>query len=236
MNAFDALLSESLSPARVPYDAASRAWEEWLAAHPLPTNAALDARLAAPETRAGFVAVCRARGIFHLPTVEFVAALVALLRRLPGPYLEVGAGRGDLARAVRAAGVPLTGTDDGSWWPDGLPGDVACCAVATVVARYEPGTALCIWPPRGTNWPAQFRACPCVRAYLIIGADQRGMTGDAAAWAGAPGWRRTWLPRLAARSRCRLDAEGERHTRALLVRRWPPLPPERERGDSPREP
>jgi hypothetical protein len=219
MSGFDTLLGESLSPARVPYDAAGRAWAEWLAAQTLPANAALDARLAEPETRAGFVAVCRARGIYHLPTAEFVVALAHALRRLPGPYIEIGAGRGDLARAVRAAGVPLIATDDGSWWPDGLPNDVAQRDVAAALTHFQPGTVLCVWPPSGTDWPADLRACPTVRAYLIVGADPRGMTGDAATWSGATGWRRHWLPHLAALGRCRIDADGALHTRALLVRR-----------------
>lgn len=215
----DALLAESLAPARVPYDAALRDWESWRAAHPLPSNADLDARLADPGTRTGFVALCRARGIYHFPTVECVAALASLLRRLPAPYLEVGAGQGDLARAVREAGVPVTATDDGTWWPERLPGDVAKCDVSTALKRYHPGTALCVWPPRRSNWPAIFRAAPSVRAYLLIGAGPRGMTGDAAVWEGAPGWRRRWLPGLATLGRCRLDADGVLHTRALLVRR-----------------
>lgn len=222
MNDLDALLSESLAPARVPYDAAGRDWEAWLAAYPLPTNAALDARLANPATRAGFVAVCRARGIYHLPTVEFVAALAPVLRRLPEPWLEVGAGRGDLARALRAD-VPITATDDGTWWPVPLPGDVERYAVAAALEKHQPGTLLCVWPPRGTDWPALFRATPSIRAYLLIGDGPRGMTGDGASWSGAAGWRRRALPRLAALGRCRLDADGTLHTRAMLVRRaWMP--------------
>ncbi len=62
MSDFDALLGEALVPPRVPYDAAGRDWKAWLDAHPLPTNGALDARLRDPITRAGFVAICRARG------------------------------------------------------------------------------------------------------------------------------------------------------------------------------
>lgn len=219
MSDLDALLGESLAPARVPYDAAGRDWETWHRAHPLPTNAALDARLAEPATRAGFVAVCRVWGIYHLPTVEFVTALARMLKRLPGPCLEVGAGRGDLARALRAAGVPIAATDDGTWWPDPLPGDVERCAVAAALEQYRPGTVLCVWPPRGTDWPALFRATPSVRGYLLVGDGPCGMTGNAASWSGAAGWRRRALPRLAALGRCRLDADGLRHTQAMLVRR-----------------
>ncbi|MHB8645561.1 MAG: hypothetical protein ACYDAR_07220 [Thermomicrobiales bacterium] len=219
MSDLDRLLGESLAPPRVSYESAGRNWEEWLAAHPLPTNAALDARLADPATRAGFVAVCRAQGIYLLPTVEFVIALAGFLARLPGPWLEVGAGRGDLARALRALGLPITATDNGAWWPSPLPDDVTPCAVEEALASYRPGTALCVWPPRATNWPTLFRAVSSVRSYLLIGDGPRGMTGDAASWSGAPGWRRRALPRLGALGRCRLDAEGIVHTRALLVRR-----------------
>lgn len=219
LNDLDALLGESLTPARISYDAAGRDWEAWLADHPLPTNAALDARLSDPAARAGFVAVCRARGLFHLPTVEFVAALARLLLRLPGPWLEVGAGQGDLARDLRTVCVPITATDDGAWWPDPLPADVEQCAVEVALARYRPRTVLCVWPPRGTDWPALFRVAPSVRAYLLIGDGPRGMTGNAASWAGAPDWRYHALPRLAALGRCRLDADGMLHTHAHFARR-----------------
>lgn len=213
------LLGESLAPARIAYDAAGHDWEAWLAAHALPTNAALDARLANPATRAGFVAVCRTDGIFHLPTAEFVAGLAHLLYRLPEPCLEIGAGRGGLARALRAAGVPMTATDEGAWWPDPLPDDVERCAVEVALERYRPATVLCVWPPRRTNWPALFRAAPSVQAYLLIGDGPHGMTGAAASWSGAPGWRCRTLSQLAALGRCRLDGDGRLHTRALLVRR-----------------
>ncbi len=213
------MLGESLAPARIPYDAAGRDWDAWLDAHPLPTNAALDARLADATTRAGFVAACRERGIYHLPTVEFVAALAHALQRLSGLWLEVGAGRGDLARAVRNVGIPIVATDDGSWWPALLPDDVTRCDLHIALARFQPATVLCVWPPRDTDWPAVFRSDASVRAYLLIGDGPRGMTGLSTTWAGDKGWRCRWLPRIASLGRCRLDAEGAPHTRALLVRR-----------------
>jgi hypothetical protein len=219
MSDLDALLGESLAPARVSYDAAMRDWEAWLAAGPLPTNAALDARLADPGTRAGFVAFCRARGIYHFPTVEFATALMSQLRRLPARYIEVGAGRGDLARALRANGLPIVATDDGTWWPDSLPDDVARCDVGTALTGYRPGTVLAVWPPRTSDWPALFRAAPSVQCYLLIGDGPRGMTGSATAWGEAPGWRYRRLPRIAALGRCRLDADGASQTRVLLARR-----------------
>ena len=150
----DTLLGETLAPARVDYATARGAWEAWFDAHPLPTNAALDERLAQAETRAGFLPVCRARGYYHLPTAEFVRALVRLLRSLPGPYLDVGAGQGAVARAVRAAGVPLIATDDGTWWPEGLPPDVERRDLANALTAHRPGTVLTVWPPRESDWPA----------------------------------------------------------------------------------
>lgn len=220
----DAMLGETLVPARVDYEAARRGWGAWLDAHPLPANADLDARLRDPATRAGFVPVCRARGLYHLPTAEFVAALAATLRRLPGPHIEIGAGRGVLARAVQAAGTPLIATDDGAWWPDALPDDVERLDLAAALAHHRPGTALAVWPPRGANWPAAFRVAPSVGAYLLVGDGPGGMTGDAAAWAAGAlragtGWHTASLPRLASLGRCRLDEGGATHTRVLLARR-----------------
>ena len=226
MSDLDVLLGESLAPVRVAYNVAGRDWETWLTTHALPTNAALDARLANPATLAGFVAVCRARGIYHLPTVEFVTGLAHLLHRSPEPCVEIGAGRGDLARALRAAGLPITATDDGAWWSESLPDDVERCAVEAALERYRPATVLCVWPPRRTNWPALFRAAPFVHAYLLVGDGPYGMTGNAASWSGAPGWRRHALTRLAALGRCRLDADGHLHTHALLVRRMVEKPTE----------
>jgi len=228
---FDDLLGETLAPVRVDYIAAQRAWEEWFDRHMhaqvVPTNAALDARLAQAGTRAGFVPVCRTRGYFHIATREFVRALAAVLRRLPGPYVEIGAGRGALAQAMRGEGVPLIATDDGTWWAEmergvtdtGRAGDVERADVLTALATHHPGTVLAVWPPRDSDWPALFRATPGVRAYLLIGDGTGAMTGNAATWGAAPGWRRTWLPHLAALGRGRLDADGTRHTRALLVRK-----------------
>ena len=227
---FDDLLGETLAPVRVDYIAARRAWEEWFDAPLVPTNVALDARLVDAGTRAGFVPVCRTRGYFHIATGEFVRALAAVLRRLPGPYVEVGAGRGALAQAVRGDGVPLIATDDGTWWPETeraatdirgpeAAGEVERADVLTALATHHPGTVLAVWPPHGTDWPTLFRATPGVQAYLLVGDGTGAMTGSGATWGAAPGWRRTWLPHLAALGRCRLDADGTRHTRALLVRR-----------------
>lgn len=219
---FDDLLGETLAPVRVDYVAARRAWETWFDAHPVPTNAALDARLMDAGTRPGFVPVCRTRGYFHIPTTEFAHALAAVLRRLPGPYVEVGAGQGTLAQAVNIAGTRLIATDDGTWWPDNPAvhmAEVERAEVPAALATHTPGTVLAVWPPRDTDWPALFRASPSIQAYLLIGDGTGAMTGNTATWAGATGWRRVWLPHLAALGRCRLDADGTHHTRALLVRR-----------------
>jgi len=232
---FDDLLGETLAPVHVDYIAAQRAWADWFDGHLVPTNVTLDARLVDAGTRAGFVPVCRTRGYFHIPTREFVRALAAVLGGLPGPYVEVGAGQGVLAQAIREDGVPLIATDDGTWWPrtetaatdTERVGNVERADVPTALATHHPGTVLAVWPPRDTDWPALFRATPGVQAYLLIGDGTGAMTGNATTWGAAPGWRRTWLPHLAALGRCRLDADGTRHTRALLVRKSPhprPLP------------
>src|SRR5207247_924817 len=82
------------------------------------------------------------------------------------PVLEVGAGRGDLARALRERGLPVVATDDGSWldgrrsWPGALPTDVEPLPYATALARYQPGIVLCAWMPLGEDWTPAFRPRP----------------------------------------------------------------------------
>lgn len=138
-------------------------------------------------------------------TREFVVDLAAFLERSPGPVLEVGAGRGDLARALRRWGVPIIATDGGSsldgrlQWPRGVPDDVELLSYTAALARYRPACVLCAWMPLGEDWTPAFRACPSVRAYLLIGEGPGGCTGSAAAFQVAPGWKRTKLVRLGAR-------------------------------------
>ena len=141
-------------------------------------------------------------------TREFVDALAMHLlaaARAYGdaPVLEVGAGRGELARRLRARGVPLVATDDGSWldgrlgWPCGVPLDVEPLSYSEALARTEPALVLCAWMPLGEDWTPAFRTCPSVCEYLLIGEGPGGCTGAAATFDAPAPWIREALPQIA---------------------------------------
>lgn len=132
-------------------------------------------------------------------TGEFVDGLAARLAGHAGPLLEVGAGRGELARALGRRGVAVIATDDGSWldgrlrWPSRTPDGVEALAYTAALALYQPAFVLCAWMPLGADWTPAFRACPTVRGYLPIGEGPGGCTGTAATFDAPYGWRRTKL-------------------------------------------
>jgi hypothetical protein len=138
-------------------------------------------------------------------TREFVDALADHLHSLnAAPVLEVGAGQGDLARHLRSRGVPIVATDDGSWldgrygWPQGLPADVVRLAYTDALRQYQPATVLCCWMPFGEDWTPAFRACPSVRAYVLVGEALGGSTGTRQAYSAPEPWRRESLDAIAA--------------------------------------
>lgn len=164
----------------------------------LPGDAEVRAALAACGTGAAQLAPlawARARFVHQFWTREFVDALAAFLAGLAAePLVEVGAGRGELSRWLRARGVPLVATDDGSWldgrldWPRGLSDDVLPFGYEAALARYRPAVVVCAWMPLGQDWTPAFRACPSVRQYLLIGEGPGGCTGTPASFAAPPHW------------------------------------------------
>ena len=143
----------------------------------------------------------RAHFVHQFWTREFVDALAVVIAAAAGGLVvEVGAGRGDLARWLGERGPPIVATDDGSLldgrlrWPRGLPAGVEPLGYAEALARYRPAFVLCSWMPLGEDWTPAFRACPSVRDYLLIGEGPGGCTGTPASFAAPPGWRGAFLP------------------------------------------
>lgn len=146
----------------------------------------------------------RTHFVHQFCTREFVDALGAHIRATGlAPVLEVGAGRGALARWLRVRGLPTIATDDGSWldgrlsWPRGVPEGVERLSYTAALARYRPQLVLCSWMPQGEDWTPAFRACPSVREYLLIGEGPGGFTGTAASFALYRPWRRASLDAIA---------------------------------------
>ena len=192
---------------RVVAEAFGRAVARLYAGGRLPADGEVRAVLAACGTGAARLVPlewAREHFVHQFWTREFVDALAARLRTLAlEPVVEVGAGRGDLARWLRERGIPVVATDDGSWldgrlgWPLGLPPDVERAGYVEALARHRPAAILCSWMPLGEDWTPAFRACPAARAYLLIGEGPGGCTGTPASFGAPPPWRRATLPDLA---------------------------------------
>lgn len=166
----------------------------------------------------------RERFVHQFWTREFVAALARHLRASgAAPVLEVGAGRGDLAGWLRARGVPIVATDDGSWldgrrrWPRGLPDGVEPLSYEAALARYRPALVLCSWMPLGEDWTPAFRACPSAREYLLIGEGPGGCTGTPASFDASAPWRRAFLGDIA---RLGLTRNADRAYSTSVYRFW----------------
>jgi hypothetical protein len=212
-------------------EAFDRAMRALCAGERLPGYAEIRAALDACGTGAAHLVPLewgREHFVHQFLTREFVDALAGFIARLrrsrlleagaparapsspPGsvpphrsPVLEVGAGRGDLARGLRERGLPVVASDDGSWlggrrsWPGALPADVEPLPYAVALARYQPGIVLCAWMPLGEDWTPAFRACPAVADYILIGEGPGGCTGTPESFAAPPPWRRTSLRHVA---------------------------------------
>jgi hypothetical protein len=173
--------------------------------------------------------------LYFLPTREWIAALARRCRQLGRNVLEVAAGDGLVARALRAKDprIRVHATDSGRWerasarmtagerraWKDvALPGvrlgeNVERIGAVEAVRRYRPDVVLAIWLPPGSLLERLIRS-PC-RYVLEVGA-LGGVTAQ-----GAWDWRFAHefcdgpLEQLA---RCRLDDRpaAELHTRVTL--------------------
>jgi hypothetical protein len=130
--------------------------------------------------------------------------LARLLSRAgAGPVLEVCAGGGELAAALRATGLSVVATDAHA--TPGSPVDLATADEA--LARYQPAVVLGSFVPDqpavvlGSFVPADagvdecvLRA-PSVRRYVVLGARVGGVLGSAALWR-SPGWAARPAPEL----------------------------------------
>jgi len=126
---------------------------------------------------------------YQVLTKEFVRDLAAYLKKRKanydaaaasagdvsaGPIVEVGAGLGTLARALRNNGVDLeattlsTGVFDET--RDGIPHGVALEPQLQTIKRLKPSIVLCAWMPYREDWTKRWREeATSVSEYIIIG-------------------------------------------------------------------
>jgi len=126
---------------------------------------------------------CEASGVFHFPTVDYVECLAEAVERSGAQVaVEVAAGRGALAAALRRLGVAVTATD-----PRGEGPDVVECSAHGALSRFEPDLVIGCWTPVDSGIDAAVMAWPSVRRYLYIGHEHNGMVGHERLWQ-TPGW------------------------------------------------
>lgn len=121
--------------------------------------------------------------IFQYLNVEFVEALAQYLRG-KGRVLEVGAGDGWLAQALRNRGVSIIATDDGSMRIKPVT-PVECLDYRKAIQKFQPDLILCSWMPLREDWTPSFREA--VDEYVLIGEDG-GCCGTPEAWRPSSGW------------------------------------------------
>lgn len=132
----------------------------------LPSFAAQQAKLIAAERRDGWLVACVEAGRYLAVCEELVAALVAVLESSPGPYLEVAAGSGELAAAIRAQGLDLRATDADP--PAGAP--VERLTAVEALRRYRPRTVLGAFVPCDAGIHEAVLGDPQVHRYLVLDA------------------------------------------------------------------
>ncbi|GEM_PF-1654875 len=153
-------------------------------------------------------AYCDKFGIYQILNKEFNDSLAKEIKQLNlNPILEVGAGSGELARAMQLRGIKVYTTDnyteslpmrnqDNSEAPEKLDYNAA-------IDKYQPELIICSWMPPGEDWTAEFRARECVKAYILIGEIEQ--CGTEQTYKDFPGWSNYVLKEPNKWSMCRSD-------------------------------
>ncbi len=149
--------------------------------------------MALAERAEGWLVRCAETNRYLAPSAELIQALARTLRSLTaGAVLEVGAGGGQLARALRVAGVNIRATD-----PHPAPDTpVQQIPAAEALDLYQPRVVLGSFIPVDSGVDAAVLACRRVRHYLVLGARLGGLFGSDVLWS-TPGWKALPLDHLA---------------------------------------
>jgi hypothetical protein len=157
-----------------------------------PTQEQVFAQLVDAERQAGWLAACEEKSRHLVVTRELVDVLTEQLADWgPGPVLEVCAGGGELAAALRDRGVNLIATDTHP--PAGSP--VTPLDAAAALARFRPAAVIGSFVPVDGNVDQAVLADPGVKNYLVIGARLGGLLGSPHLWS-VCGWTAAPLPEI----------------------------------------
>lgn len=140
--------------------------------------------IAAAERDAGWLSACADADQFLAVNRQLVTSLVGWLRGVnEQPIVEVCAGRGELAEALAAGGLPLVPTDA----DPPASSSVLRASAEEALRQYRPVVVLGCFVPIDVGVDEVVLGCPWVRHYLVLGARVGGAFGSASLWK-APGW------------------------------------------------
>jgi hypothetical protein len=154
----------------------------------LPSYDALVRTVVAAEKDEGWAARCADAGRHLALNAELIAALAATLRARTatlGPVLEVCAGDGTLAAALRDSGVAIVATDAAP--PDGAE-RVERATALDALGHYAPRIVLGAFVPFDARVDRAVLDHPNVQEYVVLNARLGGALGSADLW-NDPRWR-----------------------------------------------
>lgn len=143
----------------------------------------------AAEGSDGWLAACEERKVFVTLNREFVAALAAELAGEP-EILEIGAGNGELARALQNHGVPVIATDSNP-----RAGHVRALSAGQALEQFAPRTVLACFPPIDAGMETAVFGTPSVKRFIYIGPEINERVGTDALW-NHTGWTARPLPEV----------------------------------------
>ncbi len=163
----------------------------------LPTFEVCLNEIEAAEQTCGWLSACVDAGRFLLLNRELVATLAdRLCSWTAEPVLEVCAGRGELAEALAAAGVPIVATDAKVVGGRARArGPVVKSSAAEALRRYRPAVVLGAFVPWDSGVDATVMACESVQRYVVLGVRISGVLGSSALWQNS-NWRAEPLPEI----------------------------------------
>src|SRR3989338_3888823 len=178
--------------------------------------------------------------LFQLWTKEFIEMfshyLLASVTDKNACILDVGAGNGALTHWLRKKGMNVIAVDNKSWLkrlerPEiahrlkfnilPFPDWVLDMNFKKAIDIYQPEIIISSWMPSQDDWSYDFRACPSVKEYILIGEpavdNYLDKCGEKETWQEHRGWTRTNLKDLDEVSLSWLDVIPECKGRKSII-------------------
>ena len=145
----------------------------------LPTFESCCRKLAAAERGDGWLSDCTEEDRFLLINRQLIASLADLVLSLDaGGVLEICAGAGELATALRCAGVPVVATDADP--PAGS--NVRQASAEETLKLHRPAVVLGCFVPVDAGVDEAVLGFPSVRHYVVLSARIGGLLGSDRLW------------------------------------------------------